>query len=189
MGINTDLIVSKFQNEPGIAEMLPNFICSICDDLFEDVVAVKCQHNFCRSCLTRWIETQTDKSHVPCPQCRSIFHPTFGIKDSRIIRNLLSVFQFKCSIESCKIVINYDELNLHREKCLYSRILCTFCDEEMLRRDLKTHEMGCINYIKYQKSELEVQNSLLNKKISLLNTENNTLKAQHDEYTKKLGFL
>ena len=57
MGINIERISPEFRT--GVKDILPNFICSICDDLFEDAITLKpCDHIFCRPCLTGWITSK-----------------------------------------------------------------------------------------------------------------------------------
>ena len=184
MGIHAELILPEFQNGP-MAEVLLNLNCSICDELIENAVTLGCQHNFCRLCLTGWIASQTDESNVPCPGCRTIFDSTSGLEGSRLIRNVLSVVKFKCTNQLCEEKVNYGELTLHQGMCLYGCVTCSFCEEEIVRKDLESHKIGCIGYVKYQKSELEIENtslraenSALNNEIGSLKTENSVLKTQ-----------
>ncbi|XP_072892753.1 uncharacterized protein [Hemitrygon akajei] len=45
-------------------------ICPICLDFFTDPVSLECEHNFCRSCITRCWDGAERNS---CPKCREVF--------------------------------------------------------------------------------------------------------------------
>ena len=193
MGINAELILPEFQNRP-IAKILLNFNCSICGELIIDAIALKCQHIFCQLCLTGWIESQGDQSNVPCPDCRNMFDPASGMEESRVTRNVLSVVEFKCTNHLCEEKVNYENLILHSEVCLYGCITCSFCDKEIERRDLDSHKLGCFEYVKYQKSEFEVENNALriengSQKIEIcsLKAEISALKTRIDD-SQETGF-
>lgn len=47
--------------------------CSICLNLLKDPVILPCQHNFCRSCITRHWDIQTEV--WSCPLCKRTFSP------------------------------------------------------------------------------------------------------------------
>ncbi|XP_026518125.1 tripartite motif-containing protein 10-like, partial [Terrapene carolina triunguis] len=51
--------------------------CSLCQDYFKDPVILKCGHNFCRSCITRYCESVDFMNISPCsytcPLCREAF--------------------------------------------------------------------------------------------------------------------
>ncbi|XP_065420235.1 tripartite motif-containing protein 10-like [Chrysemys picta bellii] len=51
--------------------------CSICQDYFNDPVILKCGHNFCRACITRYCESvdaiDISPRSYPCPRCREVF--------------------------------------------------------------------------------------------------------------------
>ena len=49
-----------------------SFICSICSDYLVSPVCLTCGHNFCKDCITKWIETnRADFAHPSCPVCRA----------------------------------------------------------------------------------------------------------------------
>ena len=41
--------------------------CAICYEEIENKKRLKCKHEFCKDCITRWVET---KSEATCPICR-----------------------------------------------------------------------------------------------------------------------
>lgn len=143
MGIKIDLIIPEFRDR--IAEILPHFTCTLCDNLFQDAMTLKCQHNFCQSCITRWILRQSDEFNIPCPECQVPFNPEIAMEESHLIRNVLSVFKFNCPIEPCEVIVNYAELTKHSEECPYSFITCKFCEYEILRKNSDDHNVVCIS--------------------------------------------
>jgi len=77
MGISTDLIIPQIKNGSpysiGGDLIMPNFICSLCHDLFEEAVAFQeCKHTFCRTCIK---DIKVIDRKVPCPICRKPFDP------------------------------------------------------------------------------------------------------------------
>ena len=178
MGINIDLILPEFCET--VREILPNFTCSICKDLLEDSVMIKqCDHIFCRSCLTEWVKSQNKGTNAPCPECRELFASS-DVKELRVIRNMLSTFEFKCVHEPCNEIIRYDDLNAHPQECNYFYTKCTFCNEETLVKDLDQHNDECIKYIKNQKLELENE-------VDSLKIENNSLNLEVKRLKWKLA--
>jgi len=49
-------------------------LCTICFELIEDKVHTNCNHEFCRTCLAKWIETD-NHCHNNCPLCRTPLIP------------------------------------------------------------------------------------------------------------------
>ena len=188
MGIDKTLITTQID-----PEMIPNFTCSICDDLLEDAVTLTCDHTFCRPCLTGWMERPGRRRNVPCPDCRHLFSPTKDIKEpSRLLRNLLSTIKFKCLNEGCDHIVPYGEFNLHKEECPYGLIACSYCQIEICRKDIETHEDGCISFVKYKKEQVELENKLLKDEINSLkrnynavDDENDSLKSQNDSLKRQ----
>ncbi|XP_051899736.1 nuclear factor 7, ovary-like [Pristis pectinata] len=59
-------MASKQQLESWTEEV----VCPICLDFFTDPVSLQCEHNFCRSCITRVWEREERNS---CPECKEEF--------------------------------------------------------------------------------------------------------------------
>lgn len=79
-------------------------ICGICKGiLYEPYQCQKCENGFCKKCLETW-----EKESKTCPyKCQN---PSF--KESRLLRNMLSVLKFKCD-NGCDVAIPYEELFHH----------------------------------------------------------------------------
>ena len=45
--------------------------CSICLDTINNDLKLDCGHDFHKSCIDKWFETQTNEDHIlTCPLCR-----------------------------------------------------------------------------------------------------------------------
>lgn len=164
MGIKINLVI--LESGSGAAGFVPNCLCHICKKLLENVVAIgTCSHHFCGLCINKWIEsnatTDKDVGIIPCPECGQLFNVAILNESPRFITNVLSGFKIKC--ESCGLIGSYDDMNLHKQVCLYSSTVCTFCHKSILQKELETHEDGCSGYLKHE-------NSLLKNKATMLKT-------------------
>ncbi|KAJ5974064.1 DNA repair protein RAD16 [Penicillium waksmanii] len=59
-----DLILKK-QTQPGHNVL----VCTICDEPAEDAIQSRCRHDFCRRCVTDYIESFDSKDSAECPRC------------------------------------------------------------------------------------------------------------------------
>ncbi|XP_060706769.1 nuclear factor 7, brain-like isoform X1 [Hemiscyllium ocellatum] len=71
---------SRLQGEGWTEEV----ICPICLDFFTDPVILDCEHNFCRSCITR---SWGDRERNSCPECRQEI-PDRNLRGNRALANL-----------------------------------------------------------------------------------------------------
>ncbi|KAL7267620.1 DNA repair protein rad16 [Rhizina undulata] len=46
-----------------------NVVCALCDEEAEDAIKSRCHHTFCRSCVTKYINSYKDTALPECPQC------------------------------------------------------------------------------------------------------------------------
>ncbi|XP_059814000.1 zinc-binding protein A33-like [Hypanus sabinus] len=64
-------------------------ICPVCLDFFTDPVSLECEHNFCRSCITRcWEREQRN----PCPECGEMIADD-TLRVNRALANLTQKFR------------------------------------------------------------------------------------------------
>lgn len=79
-------------------------ICGICKGiLYEPYQCQKCENGFCKKCLETW-----EKQSKTCPyKCENT-----SFKESRLLRNMLSVLKFKCD-NGCDVAIPYEDLFHH----------------------------------------------------------------------------
>ena len=175
MGIDTQYIVPEMQ------DFIPLITCSICTTVFENVITIKCNHHFCKSCLLKWIHNERigELESVPCPKCRIGFNPTRDTYKCQPMCEWLAVLNFVCSHPLCEERICYDRYHGHKNVCHYSPIMCKFCEIEVLRKDVNTHLLSCISFIKNQKSQLEVENKILKTANDRLKTKTNNLETKN----------
>lgn len=48
-------------------DLKDDFMCAICNDLIVVPVSLSCGHNFCQSCISKWLDT-----NPKCPMCRTV---------------------------------------------------------------------------------------------------------------------
>ncbi|XP_075034469.1 E3 ubiquitin/ISG15 ligase TRIM25-like [Mixophyes fleayi] len=83
--------------------------CSICMNIYTDPVTLTCGHNFCRVCITRTWDHQTESEYT-CPECMQRFK-----KRPELKRNLTL----------CNIAEAFLHTHLERDN---TGIFCTYCD-------------------------------------------------------------
>ncbi|XP_046352399.2 tripartite motif-containing protein 3-like [Haliotis rufescens] len=70
------------------AEKVTEFLtCVICQELYTDPCTLRCDHTFCRKCVTGYIQTRPDavqSKTIPCPCCRQdtkVPHPSRPVEE------------------------------------------------------------------------------------------------------------
>ncbi|XP_048248556.1 tripartite motif-containing protein 2-like [Haliotis rufescens] len=70
------------------AEKVTEFLtCVICQELYTDPCTLRCDHTFCRKCVTGYIQTRPDavqSQTIPCPCCRqdtNVPHPSRSVEE------------------------------------------------------------------------------------------------------------
>ncbi|XP_067830136.1 zinc-binding protein A33-like [Heptranchias perlo] len=71
---------------PHLSRLFSEVTCSICLDFFQEPVALECEHNFCRLCISRSWE-QGD-AFYSCPECREEFREK-KLKPNRMLANIV----------------------------------------------------------------------------------------------------
>ncbi|XP_072900897.1 E3 ubiquitin/ISG15 ligase TRIM25-like [Hemitrygon akajei] len=66
--------------------------CSVCLELFQNPVALPCQHSFCAKCINdAWDHSKTP-SGVSCPQCRQTFKPRPKLVKNHSLQNIVEKY-------------------------------------------------------------------------------------------------
>ncbi|XP_078272358.1 zinc-binding protein A33-like [Rhinoraja longicauda] len=107
--------MASAEEDESLAEEL---ICSVCLTIFTDPVSLQCGHNYCRSCITQYWESEGRNS---CPECKAEF------ADRTLIGNwALS----KMAEKTHKLKLNQKEKKskLHCEK--HQEELKLFCEHD-----------------------------------------------------------
>lgn len=112
MGWDKDRFVNK-------DSILSDLICAICTDVISDPIQTPCEHCFCKSCISRWLEEE-QKS---CPIDRKQLTQEDLKKPNRVTLQLLSNLVVRCRyfVDGCGFTAkleNDNELNQHEsESC------------------------------------------------------------------------
>ena len=81
----------------------PLIICNICNQILKNpMMCVKCQSNFCKTCIEKWSE-----NYAKCP--KNCENPNYKKNNDKIA--LLSLLKFKC--KNCKSEVKYNDVQSH----------------------------------------------------------------------------
>ncbi|KAJ0037242.1 hypothetical protein NL108_018393 [Boleophthalmus pectinirostris] len=110
------------------------FLCSICQDVFEEPVSTPCGHNFCRRCISQTWDTGM---FYRCPLCNR----SYGTRPELSVNTLLleMVSQFKLEAEKSKSQVSKpgevqcDVCSEPKLKALKSCLVClsSFCESHL----------------------------------------------------------
>ncbi|XP_077117507.1 E3 ubiquitin/ISG15 ligase TRIM25-like [Ranitomeya variabilis] len=89
--------------------------CSICMDIYEDPVTLRCGHNFCWDCIDQNLNVQEESGVYSCPECREEFEERPDLQ-----RN----------ITLCNVVENFLSTEPYQEEI--TGICCTYCVDSPL---------------------------------------------------------
>ncbi|XP_056443644.1 E3 ubiquitin-protein ligase TRIM39-like [Gadus chalcogrammus] len=66
-----------------------NFSCSICLDVFSSPVSTPCGHNFCRTCITKYLDEQVK---YKCPVCSKLFDTRPDLQVNTLLSEMVDRF-------------------------------------------------------------------------------------------------
>jgi hypothetical protein len=123
-----------------------NLKCSICHKPFLDPVCTSCDHTYCRSCITCWLDENKQKS---CPTCQK---KPLVIKDliqaSRPLRNMLDQLRVECTLCEQTGLERGNFLDHINKFCPKAEIQCQAADIKCPwkgpRDKLNDHTSSCI---------------------------------------------
>ena len=142
MGINKNLIVGEIGKE--------SCDCSICSNLLDDAVMLKCEHYFCRICITEMMEDdEAEGRHViiyggdeenpvfdglECPDCDGtvLCYPKDITQPGRFVQNIMSLIKLKCPLAGCDMVLEYNMFHTHITECIFNphmEVKCKHCND------------------------------------------------------------
>ncbi len=186
--------ISHVINSKGNEDFLEIIKCKICLQIsLNPVTCIKCESVFCKECIDYWM-----KKSNKCPfRCEN-----FQLnEDSRILKNILSKFQYICDkctnkvsledyashqkvcsqdlincINSCGEIIKKSFSDTHiRLFCPNTLIKCKCCWSEIKRKDFPTKE-GTENGLEYNRiKELENELKIKDEVLSVYKAKNKEL--------------
>ena len=101
MGIDID----RFPDKHSVIDSL---ICTICTDVVEDPVQTPCEHCFCKSCITQWLQ----EGQGSCPVDRQVLSFN-GLKPlNRMTMQVLNKLNVYCKNHSkgCVLMATFENL-------------------------------------------------------------------------------
>ena len=145
MGIARELIVSTFGKE--------DCACNICTQLVENLIVLKCEHFYCKTCIDKKIkEAQESDKKVECPECKQKFNPSADMKPPNLfMRNAMSKIKLKCSLSGCAQIVTYDNFRTHIAECSFNpdmEVKCKQCNKLYKKRKEQGHTLSCIPLMK-----------------------------------------
>lgn len=126
-----------------IDEVPDDCICCICQEVLEDPrETLTCQHAFCQTCISLWLE-----EHTSCPSCRCPLSLGDLVTLHRVWRDKLNRLQLRCQNyrTGCDAVLWLEKWNCHYASCPFTRVTCPHspCSELVLRSMLPSHVETC----------------------------------------------
>uniref|UniRef100_UPI00398F8B7C E3 ubiquitin/ISG15 ligase TRIM25-like isoform X2 n=1 Tax=Pristiophorus japonicus TaxID=55135 RepID=UPI00398F8B7C len=76
--------------EPGALEA--ELTCAVCLDVYQDPVALPCQHRFCVKCIEGVWDQTVGPGGFECPQCRRKFNPRPGLERNFTLCNIVEKY-------------------------------------------------------------------------------------------------
>jgi len=149
--------------------IVEKFSCLICLNIVNDPVKCgQCSRFYCLKCIEENILYKDQ-----CPNCLS--SPFKKDKIDIFIKDLLYESEFKCPMNCgkiikycqqeihkkeclilkkmnqcslCKINLQDENLNIHKQKCVFLKTNCFYCNEDLNKLDYKIHLVNCPKQLK-----------------------------------------
>ena len=133
-GLDINLVINKNY----LNSLDDIYKCPICENIMINPVECEsCGHNFCNNCL----------SSIGCPfGCKQL-----KINQATLsIHNILNNIKFKCENIGCTEILTYGEVEKHINECPYKKIKCKNegCDKFILNKDILKHTKNECEYVK-----------------------------------------
>jgi len=145
-----------------------NLMCAICHSPFVNPIRLRCDHLFCRECLSTALENQP-KEAQSCPSCRAVMEDDLSLPMPRVVLRMLEELKVKCPNQTigCQDVVARGFVEHHVEKycefekldcplegcslktrrrdvnrgCLHTTVNCHDCSEAMMEKDIERHQL------------------------------------------------
>ncbi|XP_073457846.1 E3 ubiquitin/ISG15 ligase TRIM25-like [Aquarana catesbeiana] len=75
------------------ADLRDELKCSICLNVYEDPLMLRCGHNFCSACMVNLFSSQEGSGGYSCPQCRMRFMKRPELQRNIALKNIAERFQ------------------------------------------------------------------------------------------------
>ncbi|XP_073457848.1 E3 ubiquitin/ISG15 ligase TRIM25-like [Aquarana catesbeiana] len=118
-----------------VAELRNELNCSICLNVYEDPVILRCGHNFCSTCIGNVLTSQEGSGGYSCPECRMQFEERPELQRNIVLRNIAERFQSTHPEEEsggilCTYCINFSTPAVKT---------CVNCEASLCKGHVKVH--------------------------------------------------
>ena len=132
--------IQGYDEERFVSTVSRNFLCLICFNVLrEPVLCRRNQHCFCRSCITKYLETSQR-----CPTCADELTVETLAEPQRMVKDLLDELNIHCQYvnRGCQEIVQLQHLDRHEATCGFTPVVCTNqgCGVTVSKRDLVHHE-------------------------------------------------
>ncbi|KAM5126141.1 E3 ubiquitin/ISG15 ligase TRIM25-like [Mantella aurantiaca] len=118
------------------ADLRAELECSVCLNIYNDPVMLKCGHNFCQVCIDRVLDTQGGSGGYSCPECREEFQDRSALHKNITLRTITGYFQ---SAEPCQ-----EQSGVFCSHCVDSPVpavrSCLLCEVSLCDKHLRVHK-------------------------------------------------
>ncbi|XP_040191655.1 E3 ubiquitin/ISG15 ligase TRIM25-like [Rana temporaria] len=117
------------------ADLRKELECSVCLNIYNDPVTLKCGHNFCRDCIGRMLDTQEGSGGYSCPDGRQTFRKRPVLQRNITLRNIAENFQSTHP--------DQEESGVFCTYCFHTPvpavIFCLMCEASLCDNHLRVH--------------------------------------------------
>ena len=135
MSISTNIIKLEWFDENDKKD-LSNYLCKICNGIYNNPVLLSCGHIICKECYKL-----INKKCLICGE------NNISIKSENLpyITSYLSNKAYKCKNEGCNKKIMIKNILSHLKECPKEIVLCKYnCGNNIIRENIESHESICI---------------------------------------------
>ncbi|XP_051747682.1 tripartite motif-containing protein 16-like [Ctenopharyngodon idella] len=116
------------------------FLCSVCQDILKNPVAIPCGHSYCKICITDFWDQEDQKRVYSCPQCRQTFSPRPALAKNTMLAEVLEELKKIKLPADCYAGagdVQCDVCTGRKHKAVKS---CLVCLESYCQNHLEQHE-------------------------------------------------
>ncbi|XP_068098346.1 E3 ubiquitin/ISG15 ligase TRIM25-like [Hyperolius riggenbachi] len=135
--------------------------CSICLNVYQDPVLLRCGHNFCSSCIGDVLDAQEGSGFYSCPQCHTEFAERPALHRNIALQDIAKHFLFNPTVQEISgILCNY---------CINSSApavkTCLHCEASLCEGHVKVHNKATEHVLIEPTTCLENRKCFVHKKI------------------------
>ena len=157
-----------------------NFLCLICFNVLrEPVLCPRNHHCFCRSCITKHLE-----SSRRCPTCADELTVETLAEPQRMVKDMLNELNIHCIYinRGCQEILQLQHLDNHEATCGFTPAVCTNqgCGATLNQRDLIHHQSELCEFRKLKCHSCgEMTKTLADMNERMANVEKNVAKLEN----------